>query len=64
VLSAGDPALHGGEDVNHILETPEMDAGLERDGRVEEADLLVRYPQARADCPRTHFFNRIRRTSD
>lgn len=26
---------------------------------MEEADLLVRYPQPRADRPRAHFFNRI-----
>src|SRR5690606_10124257 len=30
-----------------------------RTGLMEEADMLVRYSQSRADRPRTHFFNRI-----
>src|SRR5690606_11065219 len=46
------------------LEPPQNDqddlAAEPRTGVMEEADLLVRYPQARADRPRTHFFNRIR----
>src|SRR5690606_37814352 len=34
-----------------------------RTGLMEEADMLVRYSQSRADRPRTHFFNRITSTS-
>src|SRR5690606_8366566 len=35
-----------------------------RTGLMEEADMLVRYSQSRADRPRTHFFNRIVLGSD